>query len=78
MEGNDLVADDVVASLEGRGDGNVPGETVLDQLVRSPGTRVGAADQTSLVDLDPRQGSLVNGGRVIGRGNVGDDGTVVL
>lgn len=78
VQGNDLVTDNVVAGLECRGDGNVPGEAVLDQLVRGPGSGVGPADETSLGDLDPLQRGLVDAGGVIGRGNVGDDGTVVL
>lgn len=78
VESDDLVADDVVTGLERRGDGDVVGEAVVDQVVCGPGTGVGAADQTSLIDLDPRQSGLVNGGGVIGLGNVGDDGAVVL
>lgn len=78
VEGDDFVADDVVAGLEGGGDGDVPAEAVVNQLVRGPGTGVGTADETSLVDLDPGEGGLVDGGGVVGRGDVGDHGTVVL
>lgn len=78
VEGNDLVAENVVAGLQGRGDGDVPSEVVGDQVVRGPETGVGSIYQTTLVDLDPLKGGLVNGGRVISRSDVGDDGTFVL
>lgn len=78
VEGDDLVTQDVVASLEGGGDGNVVGVVVGDQVVRGPDSWVRAGDETSGVDLDPLEGGLVNGGRVISGRDVGDDGAVVL
>lgn len=78
VEGDDLVTQDVVTSLEGGGDGDVVGVVVGDQLVRGPGARVGARDETGGVDLDPLEGGLVNSGWVISGRNVGDDGAVVL
>lgn len=77
VKGNDFMANDVVAGLQRGGDSDVPREAVADQLIGGPGTRVGARDQTRLVNLDPLQGGLVDGGGVISSGNVGDDGTVV-
>lgn len=78
VEGDDLVTQDVVASLEGGGDGNVIGVVVGDQGVRGPDSWVRARDKTGGVDLDPLEGGLVNGGWVISGRNVGDDGAVVL
>lgn len=78
VEGDDLVTQDVVASLEGGGDGNVVGVVVGDQGVRGPDSWVRARDETGGVDLDPLEGGLVNGGWVISGRNVGDDGAVVL
>lgn len=77
VKSNDLVTENVVTSRERRGDGDVPGEVVFNQLIGSPGTWVRAADQTRLVNLDPGQGGLVDSGGIISRGNVGDNGTVV-
>lgn len=78
MEGNDLVTQDVVTSLEGGWDGKFVGEVVGDQVVGGPDSSVGARDETSGVDLDPLEGGLVNGGWVISGRNVGDDGALVL
>lgn len=78
VEGDDLVTQNVVTSLEGGGDGNVVSVVVGDQVVRGPDSCVGAGDETSGVDLDPLEGGLVNGGWVISGRDVGDDGAVVL
>lgn len=78
VQRDDLVAEHVVARLEGGGDGDVVGEVVCEQVVGGPHTRVGARDQARGVDLDPLEGGLVNGGRVIRGSDVVDDGAVVL
>ena len=79
MEGNDLVTEDVVAIGDVAGDGDSAAVVVGNEVVSGPGTRLsGVADQTTLVDLEEFQGSLVNIGTVaITVGHVGDDGTVV-
>lgn len=78
VQRDDLMAQHVVARLEGRGDGDVVGEVVGDQVVGRPHAWVGAGDEARGVDLHPGQGRLVDGGRVVGRGDVVDDGAVVL
>lgn len=78
VQRDDLVAQHVVARLEGRRDGDVVGEVVGDQVVGCPHARVGAGDEARRVDLDPGEGRLVDGGGVVGGRDVVDDGAVVL
>ena len=70
MTGNDLLADQVLASLEGRGDSDLGHTLVLDELVDSPLTTV----DTILGNLGPdsTSASILSVGS-----NVGDDGTLV-
>jgi hypothetical protein len=53
VQGDDLVADDVVAGLEVLGDRSAGGELVLDEVVGSPGARAARGNQTLLRDLGP-------------------------
>ncbi|GJC98596.1 hypothetical protein ColKHC_07422 [Colletotrichum higginsianum] len=74
VESNDLVAPDVLAGLQGGGDGDLPGEVLGDELVGSPA----AAGETSLLDLEELERGLVDGGAVVtARGEVVDDGALV-
>jgi hypothetical protein len=56
MESNDLVANDVVASLEVPGNSCRRSEVVLDELVCDPGSRAAWSDQSTLRDLGPAKG----------------------
>ena len=53
MQGDNLVADDVVASLQVFGDGSSRGEVSFDEVVGNPGSGAARGDQTSLRDLAP-------------------------
>lgn len=79
MQGDDLVAEDVVASGDAAGDGHGPAVVVGDQVVGGPGTGGTAAiDETALADLEPLEGGLVDGRAVaVAAGEVVDDGAVV-
>ena len=57
VESNDLVADDVVASLEVPGNSCRRSEVVLDKFVRDPSSRAAWSDQSTLGDLGPAKGS---------------------
>jgi hypothetical protein len=75
VQSDDLVAEHVVASLDGAGDSNRPTVVVAPQVVGGPGART---DETSLIDLEELQGGLVDGRAVaIAVGQVGDNGAVV-
>lgn len=79
VHGDDLVAEDVRAGGQAVGDGDGPGVVVGDQVRGSP--RLGVQVDTSLVNLDPLEGGLVDGGAgIVGGatvGNVGQDGSDV-
>lgn len=79
MHGDDLVAEDVRARGEAVGHGDGPGVVVGDQVCGSP--RLGVQVDTGLVNLDPLQGGLVDGGAgIVGGatvGNVCQDGSDV-
>jgi len=78
MQGDDLMAQDVVPGLEVLGDDDAPGVVVRDHLVGDPRARVRAAEQPALADLEPLQRALVDGlaGPVAVR-QVVDDGALV-
>jgi len=57
VESNDLMADDVVASLEVPGDSCRRSEVVLDEFVCDPGSRTTWSDQSTLGDLGPAKGA---------------------
>lgn len=63
MQGNDLVAQDVVAGGEALGDVDGPGVVVGDELVGGPLVGGGVED-TRLVELEEAQGGLVGLGAV--------------
>lgn len=79
VQGNDLVAQDVVTSLEGRGNGHSPAVVVGDQVVSGPGSGdFSVADEAALVDLEELKVSLGDIGAVtVAVGKVSQDGTVV-
>lgn len=53
MQGDNLVANNVVTSLQILGDGGSGGEVGLDEVVGGPGSSAAGGDQTSLRDLAP-------------------------
>ena len=57
VESNDLVADDVVASLEVPGNSCRRSEVVLDEFVCDPDSRTTWSDQSTLGDLGPAKGA---------------------
>jgi hypothetical protein len=65
VQGEDLVAEDVVAWREVR-DGKVPAEVVLDQVVGDPGAGVVTGFPGRGLDFRPRQGGGGDGGEVPG------------
>lgn len=74
MEGNDLVAEDVLASGKALRDGDGPSVVLADHLDGSPL----AVLVTSSVDLGPFELLLLDCGDVAGvRSDIGDDGTHV-
>ena len=77
MKGDDLVAQDVVAGLQVGRDLDLVAEVVADNLVAGPGAWGRARDKTLLLDLKELKGGLVDGGRVIRRGEVVNDRAVV-
>lgn len=79
VQGDDLVAQHVVARLEGAGDGHGPAVVVGDEVVGRPGARrVSVVDQARLVDLEELQLRLVDGRAVaVAVGQVRDDRPVV-
>lgn len=66
MQGDDLVAQHVVAGLELGGNLDGAAEVGRDQRVGRPVARVAAADVAGLRDLGPRQGGGGCGGEVCG------------
>lgn len=56
MQGDDLVADDVVTCLKVLGDRDCGGEVALDQVVGDPGVCAGV-DEAGLRDLAPAEGA---------------------
>lgn len=78
VKSDDLVSENVVAGLEVSGHGELPGETVADELVGCPVAGVATRDVALLGDLGPSKASLVDAGEVSAdRSEVLGDGTVV-
>lgn len=78
VKSDDLVSENVVAGLEVSGHGELPGETVADELVGCPVAGVATRDVALLGDLGPSKASLVDAGEVSADGSeVLSDGTVV-
>jgi hypothetical protein len=78
VEGEDLVAENVVAGGEAGGDLDGPGVAVGDELVGGPGARVGAGHEAGLGNLGELERGLVDGGKVTrDGGNVVNDGALV-
>jgi len=82
VEGEDLVAQDVVAGRDRGGDGDGPGAPRRAQLVGSPDARGTVAravgDLAQLRDLEPLELLLVRRGAfAVAGGQVGEDGPVV-
>jgi hypothetical protein len=78
VEADDLVAEHVVTRGQARGDIDLPGVAVGDQVVRGPAAGVGAGLEASLGNLDPLERRLVDGAEVArDRGDVVNDGAVV-
>lgn len=65
VQGQNLVAQDVVARRE-VGDGQVPGEVVLDEVVGHPGAWVVTGFPGARLDLGPLQRGGVGGAEVAG------------
>jgi hypothetical protein len=73
VQGDDLVAEDVVARGDGGGDCHGGGEAVLDELVGDPGVGRRVDDGLGL-DLDPLEAGLVDCAAVaVAVGEVVDD-----
>lgn len=66
VECDDFVPEDVVAGCQ-VGDGQVPGEVVLDQVVGDPGAGVGAGFPCAGLDLGPAEGGRVGDGGEVAR-----------
>jgi hypothetical protein len=78
VQGEDLVAEDVVAGGQVAGDVDGPGVAVADQVVRGPVAGVGARVEAGLADLGKGERALVDRGKVArDGGQVVDDGAVV-
>lgn len=82
VEGDDLVAEDVVSGLDVGGDLDAHAEVVLEELVVRPEAGASPAgaelDLALLLDLEPLEGVLVGVGAVAAAvGEVVDDGAVV-
>jgi len=73
VEGDDLVAENVVAGSDRAGDSDRPGQVVVDELGGSPLTIL----VTSGVDLEELQVSSLSRGGVVDLGHVVDNGTNV-
>jgi hypothetical protein len=73
VQGNDLVAENVLAGGNRLGDLDGPSEVVGDELLGGPLATV----ETGLVDLEEAQVRGLGGGRVVDLGEVVDDGAVV-
>ena len=74
VQGNDLVAQDVVPGSQVAGDGDLPLVAVADELVRRPD----AVGQALLGNLEPLEAALVGAGAApAAAGQVVDDGTLV-
>ena len=57
VESDDLMANDVVASLEVPGDSCRRGEVVLDEIICDPGSSAAWSNQSTLRDLGPAKGA---------------------
>ena len=78
VQGNDFVANDIVASLQILGDSSSRGEVGLDKVVGGPCSSAAWSDQTSLRDLAPAKSAGSEGGAVtVARSDVVDDGALV-
>lgn len=79
MHSDDLVAEDIVAGSQCRGDGHGPGVVVADQIGGCP--CLGVEVDAGFVDLDPLERGLVDSraGVIAGAtvGYIGQDGTNV-
>jgi len=73
VEGDDLVAENVLAGSNGARDGDGPGEVVVDELGGSPL----AALVAGLVDLEELQVSGLSGSGILDLGHVVNDGANV-
>lgn len=58
MHGDDLMAEDIAAAGQRRGDGDGPGVVVVDQIGACPG--LGVEVDAGLIDLDPLERGLVD------------------
>jgi hypothetical protein len=73
VQGDDLVAENVVARSDGRGDRDRGREAVLDELIGDPGV-CGCVDDSVGLDLDPFEAGLVDCAAVaVAVGEVVDD-----
>jgi hypothetical protein len=78
VKANDLVSENVVTGLEVSGHGELPGETVTNELIGCPHARVATRNVALLGDLGPSKACLVDAGEVSADGSeVLSDGTVV-
>lgn len=77
VEGDDLVAQDVVSGLQVGRDLDLVAEVVAEDLVGGPGAWGGAGDEALLLDLDELERGLVHGGRVVRRCKVVNNRAVV-
>ncbi len=69
---------DVIPRCEIRGHGDGPAIIVRDEHICSPGSRIGAADKTELIDFKPLQCCFVDGlAGAVAVGHVVDDGSFV-
>lgn len=79
MHSDDLVTEDIGAGCQALGDGDSPSVVVSNKVFSSP--RLGVEVNAGLVNLDPLEGGLVDGGAGIIRGtavgDVGQDGANV-
>jgi len=57
VQGNDLVTDDIVASLQVLGDSSSGSEVSLDEIVGGPGSSAAGGDQASLRNFTPAKGA---------------------
>lgn len=74
VEGNYLVTENVVSWGDGRRNGDGPAVVFGDELIRGACARVGARDDTTLVDLEELESGLVDGfARTIAVGQVVND-----
>ena len=77
VQGNNLVADNVVAGRQPGRDSDGPGDAIRDERVRGPGARVRARDPAPSIYLNPLQRRFVDGRAVSPvAGDVVDDWAV--